>query len=122
MRNHAIKLQYLSVFAVIFLSLSACVAVLPELHKIEVKQGNILDAEDIAKLEPGLNQDQVRYLLGSPVVRHAFHGKRWDYLYYESEAGASAKPRRITLEFVDGLVVSIDDQYISDQEADVLMN
>jgi outer membrane protein assembly factor BamE len=33
-------------------------------------------------LKPGQTRDQVRFLLGSPVIADIFHQQRWDYVYY----------------------------------------
>lgn len=56
--------------------LSACV------HRIDIQQGNLLDEEDVDQVEVGMTRSQVRFLLGTPVVRDSFHTERWDYVYY----------------------------------------
>lgn len=50
-------------------------------HYVEVRQGNYLTEEVIEQLEIGMTRDQVRYLLGTPVVASPFHADRWDYVY-----------------------------------------
>ncbi len=50
-------------------------------HYVEVRQGNYLTQEVIEQLEIGMTRDQVRYLLGTPVVASPFHSDRWDYVY-----------------------------------------
>lgn len=65
------------------LALSACTykpAFINE-YKIDVQQGNVLTQEMVAQLKPGQTREQVRFLLGSPMVTDVFHQQRWDYVY-----------------------------------------
>ncbi|MDR2508437.1 MAG: outer membrane protein assembly factor BamE [Candidatus Accumulibacter sp.] len=50
-------------------------------YKIDVQQGNILNQEMVSRLRPGLTKDQVRFILGTPVLMDIFHANRWDYIY-----------------------------------------
>jgi outer membrane protein assembly factor BamE len=63
--------------------LSACSSV-PRLvteYKIDVQQGNVLTQEMVSQLRPGLSKDQVRFILGTPMLVDMFHADRWDYVY-----------------------------------------
>lgn len=63
--------------------LSACSSV-PRLvseYKIDVQQGNVLTQEMVSQLRPGLSKDQVRFILGTPMLTDMFHADRWDYVY-----------------------------------------
>ena len=57
------------------LALSACV------YRMDVQQGNLLDAEDVDQVEVGMTRSQVRFLLGTPMVTDPFDKDRWDYVY-----------------------------------------
>jgi outer membrane protein assembly factor BamE len=50
-------------------------------YKIDIQQGNVLTQDMVAQLKPGLSKDQVRFILGTPVLMDMFHAKRWDYVY-----------------------------------------
>jgi outer membrane protein assembly factor BamE len=50
-------------------------------YKIDIQQGNVLTQDMVAQLRPGLSRDQVRFILGTPVLTDMFHGNRWDYVY-----------------------------------------
>jgi len=72
--------------------LSACSSV-PRLvseYKIDVQQGNVLTQEMVAQLRPGLSKDQVRFILGTPMLVDLFHADRWDYVY-RLQKGASGE-------------------------------
>lgn len=59
-------------------------------YKIDVQQGNVLTQEMVSKLRPGLTKDQVRFVLGTPVLMDMFHANRWDYVY-RLQKGATGK-------------------------------
>jgi outer membrane protein assembly factor BamE len=50
-------------------------------YKIDIQQGNVLSQEMVAQLKPGQTRDQVRFLLGTPMIADMFHQQRWDYVY-----------------------------------------
>jgi outer membrane protein assembly factor BamE len=51
-------------------------------YRMNIQQGNFLEARTVDQLQPGMTRSQVRYLLGTPMVPDAFDKERWDYLYY----------------------------------------
>lgn len=68
-------------------------------YHIDVQQGNALDQENVARLKPGLNRSQVRFLLGTPLVVDPFRTDRWDYVYLYYKAGKLTEQKHITLIF-----------------------
>lgn len=50
-------------------------------YKIDVQQGNVLTQDMVAQLKPGQTREQVRFILGSPLIADIFHRQRWDYVY-----------------------------------------
>ena len=77
-------------------------------HRIDVQQGNALDQESVAKLKPGLNRSQVRFLLGTPLLVDPFRNNRWDYVYMFYKRGKLAEQKRITLFFEDDILARIE--------------
>jgi len=71
-------------------------------YKIDIQQGNVLTQEMVAQLKPGQTRDQVRFLLGTPLVSDIFHLQRWDYIYrYKSGKTGEVESRKLTV-FFDG--------------------
>jgi len=94
---------------VLLLSLAAgCSSVKIGPHRIDVQQGNALAQENVARLKPGLNRSQVRFLLGTPLVVDPFRNDRWDYVYVYYKAGKLAEQKRITLFFDGDTLARID--------------
>ncbi len=62
-------------------------------YKIDVQQGNVLTQDMVAQLKPGQTREQVRFILGSPLLTDVFHQERWDYVYYFRD-GSTLKVQR----------------------------
>jgi outer membrane protein assembly factor BamE len=58
---------------------TACVAGC--VYRMDIQQGNLLDAEQVEQVEVGMTRSQVRFLLGTPMVIDSFDAERWDYVY-----------------------------------------
>ena len=69
-------------------------------YRINVQQGNLVEQKQIAQLRPGMTRDQVRYVLGTPLLQDPFHANRWDYVYrYEDGATGQITMRNIFMYF-----------------------
>jgi outer membrane protein assembly factor BamE len=51
-------------------------------YRVDVQQGNKLEEKDIETVEIGMTRNQIRFILGTPVVQDPFQKDRWDYIYY----------------------------------------
>ena len=54
---------------------------LPGIYRIPIRQGNLITQEMVNELKPGMTKQQVRYLLGTPLLIDTFNEDRWEYLY-----------------------------------------
>ncbi|WP_394176661.1 outer membrane protein assembly factor BamE [Thalassotalea litorea] len=73
MRSRALSLSILLSLATTFTS--GCV------YRIDVPQGNYIEQKQIDKLQVGMTKEQVKFVLGNPVVVDAFDDNRWYYVY-----------------------------------------
>jgi len=68
----------------------------------DIVQGNFISSEQYAKLELGMSREQVRQILGTPLLASYFHANRWDYVFEFKRLGEKiSKERRVTV-FFDG--------------------
>jgi outer membrane protein assembly factor BamE len=77
-------------------------------YRVEVVQGNVVTQEMAKQLRAGLSRDQVRGLLGSPLLTDIFHADRWDYVFTIRRQGAQPQQRRVTLYFDNDVVSKFD--------------
>lgn len=68
-------------------------------YKIDVQQGNVLTQDMVSQLKPGLSKDQVRFVLGTPVLADMFHADRWDYTYRLQKGTGEVELRKFTVFF-----------------------
>lgn len=77
-------------------------------YRIDVRQGNYVTQDMVSQLKPGLSQQQVRFILGTPLLVDSFHKDRWDYLYrLQPGRGEGFQTRRMTVFFDDGKLVRV---------------
>jgi outer membrane protein assembly factor BamE len=89
-------------FFLLSLLLAACSSMsTPQPYRIDVQQGNVITQEMVAQLKPGLTRDQVKFILGSPLVADMFHTDRWDYVYMLQPGKGEVQRRRLTVIFED---------------------
>ena len=74
-------------------------------YRQNIAQGNLVKEEDIAQVEVGMTRNQVRFLLGTPMVADPFHHERWDYVYYLKIGRRDAVAKRWVSIFFDDDVV-----------------
>lgn len=94
--------------------LSACggdPAWLPRAHKITIQQGNLINQDQLDRVEVGMEREMVRNLIGTPIINSTFASDRWDYVYTQGPAGNAIKAKRVSILFVDNKVASIDDNH-----------
>ncbi len=84
----------------------------PNLHKVAILQGNILNQKMIDQLRPGLSRSQVRYILGTPLIASTFDQSRWDYFYSVKRAGYSEIREHISIYFVDDKLSHFTGDYL----------
>lgn len=68
-------------------------------YRIDVLQGNVVTREQARALQPGMSRDQVRGILGSPLLASVFHSDRWDYVFTFRRQGQPSQQRRLTVFF-----------------------
>lgn len=92
-------LRFAAALAALSSLLSGCV------YRMPIQQGNYLDGHTVRELKVGMTRVQVRYLLGTPMIKSAFDTDRWDYVYY-FKRGYVHRPieSRVTVFFHDGKV------------------
>jgi outer membrane protein assembly factor BamE len=75
-------------------------------YKIDIQQGNVLTQDMVSQLKPGQSRDQVRFILGTPLISDMFHQQRWDYAYtFTNGATGQSESRRLSVFFgADGLL------------------
>jgi outer membrane protein assembly factor BamE len=77
-------------------------------YRPDVTQGNVVTKEMAEQVRPGMTREQVRFMLGTPLLTSNFHLARWDYVYYLKRGeGDETQFRRMTIWFEENRVARI---------------
>ena len=104
---YRLKLKHPISLFLICVSLTACTAVEqghvkpPLVYRIDIQQGNEINQSMLNKLRVGMDERQVKFIMGTPLLVDPFHPERWEYVYYKQESGEEPVSRHITLYFKD---------------------
>ncbi len=91
-------------------------------YRPDVHQGNIITQEMVDQLRIGMTREQVRFMLGTPLLSSEFHKNRVDYVYYLNPRRGPVQNRRLTLWFKDNRLDKFNaDPMPRDEEADMLI-
>jgi len=77
-------------------------------YRMEIQQGNFVSQDSVAKLKPGMTKEQVRFVLGTPLVTDIFHANRWDYPFYREPTGGKREEGRLVVFFDDGKLTRVE--------------
>ncbi|MBP0600339.1 outer membrane protein assembly factor BamE [Herbaspirillum sp. LeCh32-8] len=77
-------------------------------YRIDIQQGNFVSKEMVAQLRPGLSRDQVRFVLGTPLLNDMFHVNRWDYDFRLAKGNGEIITSRVSVFFKDDLLDHIE--------------
>jgi outer membrane protein assembly factor BamE len=68
-------------------------------YKINIQQGVVVTQEMADQLKLGMTRDQVRFVLGTPILTDPFHKDRWDYPFRFQPGRGPIEARRFTVYF-----------------------
>jgi outer membrane protein assembly factor BamE len=86
--------------------LAGCQYLPPSLgvYKLDINQGNYISQDQVERLRVGQTRQQVRLILGTPLLADPFHATRWDYVYEFERQGRVLEHSQLTVYFVDDKV------------------
>ena len=93
----------------LLLTLSGCAIIKP--YTIQVQQGDLLSTKQIKAIKPGMTQQQVSYLLGTPNVMNTYTPNTWCYVYTNQKDHQPRAEKKLFIEFKDGKVSEISGDY-----------
>lgn len=78
-------------------------------YRPDIVQGNFISKEQLETIRVGMSKDQVKQLLGTPLLNDIFHADRWDYVFaYKRGDTQQVEQRNVTLTFKGISLAKID--------------
>lgn len=100
------KIKSILATLLLALGLTACSTVEKVVYRIDVPQGNYLEQDKVEQLKVGMNQEQVLYLLGTPLLRDIFAQNRWNYVFIKRKGHEKPVQRTLFVYFDNNGLVS----------------
>jgi outer membrane protein assembly factor BamE len=73
-------------------------------YRVDVIQGNFVSKEQVEQLQAGMTRDQVKAVLGTPLMASLFHADRWDYVFTLKRQGVEPQSFKYTVFFKGDLL------------------
>ena len=99
-------------FLLISIFLTRCS--LPKSYEVVISQGNLVAQKMIGKLEVGMTESQVKFVMGTPLISDTFYPNRWDYFTSVTQGSKTYTEQKITLYFEDNKLARWDGELLSD--------
>ena len=77
-------------------------------YQIDITQGNYIEDEKLDQLELGMTQEQVIFILGSPMMIDQFDSSKWYYIRYIKPGGKKAQQQHVVISFNNRILSKID--------------
>lgn len=94
-------------------------------YRPDIQQGNFISSEMMNQLKEGMKRkegmtrEQVRFVLGTPLLADPFHGDRWDYAFRMQKGNGEVISTRVAvffkgnqLDHFDGSVLPTEREYL----------
>lgn len=86
-------------------------------YRVDVVQGNFVSREQVQALQVGMGRQQVRDILGTPLVTSLFHADRWEYVFTLRRPGVEVQTRKLTVFFKEDALLRFEgDEMPSESE------
>jgi outer membrane protein assembly factor BamE len=107
------RLVFIGIFQLFILSGCA-------VHTIDIQQGNVIDEEALSRISVGMSSQQVRFVMGTPMIVDPFHKGRWDYVYVvePGDVRKVTEHKHVTLFFENDRLAKINKEIIVKKRAD----
>ncbi|MBS1170790.1 MAG: hypothetical protein H6R01_1708 [Burkholderiaceae bacterium] len=84
-------------------------------YRTDIQQGNFVSQEMLMQLREGMTKEQVRFLLGSPLLNDMFHEWRWDYLFRLQKPDGRLTSNRVTVFFKENRVIRFENSELPNE-------
>ena len=86
-------------------------------YRPDIVQGNFVSKEQLDSIRPGMTKDQIRQIVGSPLIVDMFHPNRWDYIFsYRVGDTQQVEIRKVTLTFNGVQLTKIDAEEVPTEQ------
>ncbi len=105
--------RLLILVAATIVTLQGCV------YRMDVPQGNAVEADKLAQIKPGMTRKQVEFLIGQPAIQDPFHANEDYYIYYLYHGNTGKTERqRMQLRYDGDRLVNIEGSLLPEESTE----
>lgn len=109
------RLKHLVIAVLTIISLSGCSLLDRLVYKIDIPQGNYIEDAQVQKLRVDMTKEQVKFVLGTPMLTDTFDQDEWNYLYHYKTGRGVVTAKQLILTFDNNQLKTVEGDYkISD--------
>lgn len=98
--------------SLVLFSLSGCSWINKLVYRIDINQGNYIDQTAVEELKFGMTKEQVKFLLGPPMLIESGYPNTWYFVQYVKPGHNEPEQKELILAFDDnGQLVGIKGDY-----------
>ena len=90
-------------------------------YKVDIVQGNYVTNSMVSNLSKGQSRDQVRTILGTPLITDPFRKNRWDYIFLINRGSGKRVIHRFMVMFENDRVVAWEGSQLTNNQGDLEM-
>lgn len=101
-------IKNIAAFFFLIFSLSGCTSLYDTfVYQIDVTQGNYIEDDKLDQIILGMSQEQVIFILGSPMLIDQFDSSKWYYIRYIKPGGKPIQQDQVVFTFDNLLLTNI---------------
>lgn len=82
--------------------LSGCTVLERLVYRIDINQGNYIEQQAVDQLKFGMSKEQVRFVLGSPMLVENGYPDTWYYIYHHTAGHEDPVQKNLVVSFNNG--------------------
>ncbi len=90
-------------------------------YRADIGQGNFITQDQASRLQKGMSREQVRALLGTPLLVDPFRDNRWDYVFDIRRGDGGRDRRRYFVKFAKDQLVEWGGDELPAVSGDVIL-
>ncbi|GAL36119.1 outer membrane protein assembly factor BamE [Vibrio maritimus] len=92
--------------------LTGCSVIEKIVYRIDINQGNFVEQSAVDQLRYGMTKEQVRFVLGSPMLIENGYPNTWYYIYHATKGHDDSVQQNLVVNFDgNGVLASIAGDY-----------
>ncbi len=88
-------------------------------YKVDIVQGNYITNSMVSNLSKGQTRDEVRAILGTPLITDPFRKNRWDYIFLINRGSGGRVIHRFMVMFENDRVVTWEGSPIDEKSGNL---